>query len=49
MRKPVIICIDDETTILDSLKIQLKKAFSSDYLVETALGGEDALEFEKNS
>ncbi|MGB7273025.1 MAG: adenylate/guanylate cyclase domain-containing protein [Geitlerinemataceae cyanobacterium] len=44
MRKPVIICIDDEITILDSLKIQLKQAFNADYLVETALGGEDALE-----
>ncbi|MBE9114666.1 response regulator [Lusitaniella coriacea LEGE 07157] len=44
MSKPVIICIDDEITILDSLKIQLKKALGSDYLIETALGGEDALE-----
>jgi adenylate cyclase len=44
MKKPVIICIDDEITILDSLKIQLKKSFNADYLVETALGGEDALE-----
>jgi adenylate cyclase len=47
MRKPVIVCIDDETTILDSLKIQLKKSFNADYLVETALGGEDALELVK--
>jgi adenylate cyclase len=44
MRKPVIICIDDEVTILDSLKIQLKKYFNANYLVETAIGGEDALE-----
>lgn len=44
MRKPVIICIDDEVTILDSLKIQLKKSFNANYLVETAVGGEDALE-----
>ena len=44
MSKPVIICIDDEPTILDSLKIQLKKALSDDYIIETAEGGEEALE-----
>ncbi|MCA1993939.1 MAG: response regulator [Coleofasciculus sp. S288] len=44
MSKPVILCIDDEPTILDSLKIQLKKALGDDYLIETAEGGEDALE-----
>lgn len=44
MRKPVIICVDDEPTILDSLKIQLKKAIGDEYLIETAEGGEDALE-----
>lgn len=43
MKKQVIICIDDEMTILDSLKIQLKKSFHNNYLIETALGGEDAL------
>jgi adenylate cyclase len=44
MSKPVIICVDDEPTILDSLKIQLKKAIGDEYLIETAEGGEDALE-----
>lgn len=44
MIKPVIICIDDEPTILDSLKIELKKALGDDYLIETAIGGEDTLE-----
>jgi DNA-binding NtrC family response regulator len=44
MTKPVIICIDDEPTILDSLKIQLKKALGDEYIIETAEGSEDALE-----
>lgn len=44
MNKPVIICIDDEQTILDSLKIQLKKSLGDEYIIETAEGGEDALE-----
>jgi class 3 adenylate cyclase/PAS domain-containing protein len=44
MRKPVIICVDDELTILDSLKIELKKSLGDEYLIETAEGGEDALE-----
>lgn len=44
MPKPVIICIDDETMILDSLKIELKKAFESQSLIETAESGPDALE-----
>ncbi len=44
MTKPVIICVDDEPTILDSLEIQLRKSFGNDYLIETAVDGEEALE-----
>ncbi len=44
MKKPVIICIDDEPIILESLKIELKKAVADEYIIETALDGEDALE-----
>ena len=44
MRRPVIICIDDEPTILDSLKIQLKRAIGDEYIIEIAEGGEEALE-----
>lgn len=44
MKKPVIICIDDEQAVLESLKIELKKALGDKYLIETAEGGEDALE-----
>lgn len=44
MNKPIIICVDDEQTVLDSLKIALKKATENEYLIETALGAEEALE-----
>ena len=44
MNPPVIICIDDEQTILDSLKIELESALGHSYLLEMALSGEEALE-----
>lgn len=43
MEKPVIICIDDEVTVIDSLKIELKRAIGDRCIVETAEGGEDAI------
>ena len=42
--KPVIICVDDEPIILESLKIELKKVLGEEQVLETAEGGEDALE-----
>ncbi|MCU0544914.1 MAG: response regulator [Oscillatoriaceae cyanobacterium Prado104] len=44
MKKPVIVCIDDEPDVLDSLKIELRKAVGDRCIIETAEGGEDALE-----
>ncbi len=44
MKKPVIICVDDELTILESLKIELKKVLGDDYVIETAEGSEEALD-----
>jgi signal transduction histidine kinase/FixJ family two-component response regulator len=44
MSKPVIICVDDEPTVLESLKIELKRVLGDSCLVETADGGEEALE-----
>jgi class 3 adenylate cyclase/PAS domain-containing protein len=44
MTKQVIICVDDETTVLRSLKSELKEAFGNNYLIEIAEGGEEALE-----
>ncbi|MDJ0510241.1 MAG: response regulator [Crocosphaera sp.] len=44
MSKPVILCVDDEKVILDSLKIQLKKEFQNTYLYEAAESADEALE-----
>lgn len=44
MSKPVIVCVDDEPTVLESLKIELKRVLDDSCLIETAEGGEEALE-----
>jgi serine phosphatase RsbU (regulator of sigma subunit) len=44
MSKPVILCVDDEKMVLNSLKFQLKKAFEKEYEIEVAESGEEALE-----
>ncbi|HIK33987.1 MAG TPA: response regulator [Oscillatoriales cyanobacterium M59_W2019_021] len=44
MTQTAILCVDDEQTILDSLKIELENAFGDDNLIEVAQGGEEALE-----
>lgn len=45
MSKPVILCVDDETIILEALKDQLQRKFSNEYVIETSDGSADALEF----
>lgn len=42
--RPIIICVDDEKIILDSLKTQLKSAFGFTYSYEMAESGAEALE-----
>jgi PAS domain S-box-containing protein len=44
MTKQVIICVDDEKTVLRSLKAELKEAIGKNYLIEIAEAGEEALE-----
>lgn len=44
MKKPVILCIDDDQIILDSLNLELYNEFNNQYLIETAQGSEEALE-----
>lgn len=44
MPKPVILCVDDEMVVLNSLKIQLKKEFGDNYLYEIAENAEEAME-----
>lgn len=40
----VILCVDDERTVLQSIKTQLKKRLGDDFMVETADHPEEALE-----
>lgn len=42
--KKAIICVDDEKTVLDSLKEQLKGLFGRKYILEMAESGDEALE-----
>ena len=44
MTKQAIICVDDETTVLRSLKAELKEALGDNYLIEIAESSQDALE-----
>ena len=44
MRKPVILCVDDESVILTSLRDQLIYHLGGDYTIEIAESGEEALE-----
>ncbi|MFB2924106.1 MULTISPECIES: response regulator [Aerosakkonema] len=44
MSKPVILCVDDERVILQSLRTQLKAAFGDDCIYEMAEDPDEALE-----
>ena len=44
MNKPVILCVDDEPEILNTLKIQLKNEFKDDYFYELAESVNEALD-----
>lgn len=44
MSKPVILCVDDESIVLKGLQSQLSRQFGSDYVIELAESGEEALE-----
>jgi CheY-like chemotaxis protein len=43
-KKLAILCVDDERIILDSLRIQIEKKFSQNYIYEYAESAEEALE-----
>lgn len=47
MKKNVILCVDDEQIVLNSLKKQLKVGFDKDFMVEVAESGEEALQLFK--
>jgi DNA-binding NtrC family response regulator len=44
MHDKAIMCVDDEKTVLDSLKEQLKKNFGDEFLYESAESAEEAEE-----
>lgn len=44
MGKPVVLCVDDEKHVLDSLRLQLREAFEDDLDLEIAESGDQALE-----
>jgi PAS domain S-box-containing protein len=44
MHKPVIICIDDEPLVLESLRMVLEEVLDRHCLIETATNGQEALE-----
>jgi len=48
MKKPVILCVDDEPVVLTSLKDQILRYIGDDYLVEVTESGEEALEVLKD-
>lgn len=43
-KKPVILCVDDEIMVLESLKRELKESFANRFLYEMAENAADALE-----
>jgi two-component system, sensor histidine kinase and response regulator len=44
MKQQVILCVDDEVIVLDSLKEQLQQSFGKDIIVEIAESSDEALE-----
>ncbi len=44
MSKPVILCVDDDKVVLDSLRVQLRNFLNHTCTVEVAESGEEALE-----
>lgn len=43
-RRPVILCVDDEKIVLESIKEQIRRHFEGKFAVETVDSGEEALE-----
>jgi signal transduction histidine kinase len=44
MKKPVILCVDDEPILIEALKQQLRLPFGNEYQIETVESGSEALE-----
>ena len=48
MDEIIILCVDDEEIVLKSLKRELNEGLGVEYIIETAEGGEEALEVFEN-
>lgn len=44
LHKPVILCVDDDVTVLQSLRISLRNALGNTYLYEIAESADEAME-----
>ncbi|WCL49054.1 response regulator [Leptospira sp. GIMC2001] len=44
MKKPIFLCVDDEESILDTLKEQLRAGFGEEFTYETAESADEAQE-----
>ena len=44
MQEPVILCVDDEKFVLNSLRRELNEILGADFLIETAESGEEAFD-----
>jgi CheY-like chemotaxis protein len=44
MSKPAILCVDNEGVVLESLELELRRAFADTYLYEMAESANEALE-----
>ena len=43
-KKPILLCLDDEKIVLDSLKEQIKSVYGKEFEIEFAQSGEEAFE-----
>ena len=48
IKKPVILCVDDENIVLDTMKEQLKRPFGKEFKIQTLESGDEALEVFKD-
>lgn len=44
MREPIILCVDDEDIVLESLEIELSERFGDEFMIEIAQNADEAME-----
>jgi two-component system, sensor histidine kinase and response regulator len=44
MKPPIVLCVDDENTVLESLRIELRRSLAGKCLIETAESGDETLQ-----